>query len=475
MPHSSKAHNLGLSDFNPNVQYNEFSTTNASLSDLRDPLLLSRHNPEPQRSQEEMNQRLTKPSVLASILCGLLMLMATLAFQSSRYLNAHNNELPHNLHYPNNSMANNVMGWGLFFTKTAFAHLILLIIILPFSLIDCSKPFSKKHQEQAQYQAQSLDGSTSTRRPPFSSLHVFFALIAPVLLVGLETLAIYTYSLLSHTTNFNGAVISISFQWNMFALFLSANILLLSAYCLAWYPERPVSPWSGVLSEIFVFLAVAALLLVSWDTRVPWDWEQWGPAYWNYYISYTGVTLLWGGVILAYRVCLATKMPFTHVTAFVLGFGFIVSCVPAVIFEVLPNPNDYYIQFVSLFQGNPYVNNYELVDVGVIVCFMVALIGLSRFSDALTTGFAVALSWLVMVIEPTVETVIYKAMRFGAGEYYIFAEAHRVFTAGVAATVLVLFYFFFRVLTMTCLYGFWAKKLKTEWKNTAERNTYLAI
>lgn len=64
---------------------------------------------------------------------------------------------------------------------------------------------------------------------------------------------------------------------------------------------------------------VAALLLVSWDTRVPWDWEQWGPAYWNYYISYTGVTLLWGGVILAYRVCLATKMPFTHVTAFVLG------------------------------------------------------------------------------------------------------------------------------------------------------------
>jgi hypothetical protein len=66
---------------------------------------------------------------------------------------------------------------------------------------------------------------------------------------------------------------------------------------------------------------VGAVLMVSWDTRVNWDWEQWGPAYWNYYICYTAVTLLWGAVILAYRICLATKMPFTHVVAFVLGMN----------------------------------------------------------------------------------------------------------------------------------------------------------
>jgi hypothetical protein len=53
------------------------------------------------------------------------------------------------------------------------------------------------------------------------------------------------------------------------------------------------------------------------------------------------------------------------------------------------------------------------------------------------TLFPWLISRLVMLIEPTVETVIYKAMRFGAGEYYIFSESHRLFTAGVAATVLV--------------------------------------
>jgi hypothetical protein len=52
--------------------------------------------------------------------------------------------------------------------------------------------------------------------------------------------------------------------------------------------------------------------------------------------------------------------------------------IPAVIFELLPNIDNYYSSFVSLFQKG--IINYEFIDIGIIAVLIIALIGLSRYN-----------------------------------------------------------------------------------------------
>jgi MFS family permease len=201
---------IGLSDYNPDVQYrHEFAGY-----DVKDPLLSNSR----QHTEEELSQKLRKPSVLGALVCGLLMLVAFLGMQSSRYLNE-NHPNPHFL-------TNSTLGWGLFFTKTCIAHLILLILVLPFAFIDCCK-----------------------ERTHFSVLHVIFAIFAQIFLTSMITLFSYTFSILQ-VPDVN------PFQFNLFSLFFAFNIIILSIFCLIWFPERPVSILSGAFLQLFVILTV---------------------------------------------------------------------------------------------------------------------------------------------------------------------------------------------------------------------------
>lgn len=194
-----------LSNFDPSVQYpNEFSP---NLSESQSLILPPRLH-----TEEEFRQRLTKPSVLASALFGLLMLISLLGLQSAR------------VYLQDDILGNTTI--GLPFTKLAIAHFIPMIFLFLFALIDCCKKETR-----------------------FSWLHTFLAFIAQIFVIGYYTLLYYASTLIMSVENINAT-------GNLFTIFFSLNMLCLALYCLFWFPERPYSVASGVLSFFFVFLTV---------------------------------------------------------------------------------------------------------------------------------------------------------------------------------------------------------------------------
>jgi len=220
----------------------------------------------------------------------------------------------------------------------------------------------------------------------FTLYHIAWAGLTEVFIVGLVMMFWYLNDI--------GMCAEVT---NQCAVIFSLDLILLVLFTIPWYHER-----SDISMAIFVVIIGAATTLLFWDEAQHWEWD-------DFKVHYKEVLVVAGGVVaLALAVMSLRKSMshgesgYFHLLQAHMFFGTVFSLAPVLALEIIPSwKSGYLFHFIT------WDTLWRLVVCfSFVVVFLYALKGLSRYSDALTTGYSAKLSALLPHLAKLIEDLV---------------------------------------------------------------------